>query len=75
MFQAAFHLQYSGARAENSNPLGSVSTRPALHQLDGDIVLYTKRQDWLSVHRLLLLRNLINQVYFLQNRAFGDVRI
>lgn len=62
IFQAAFHVQYNNIKSGDCAPFSSSAVKQAIHHLDGDIQLLAKRQDWISVHRLLLTRNLIAQV-------------
>ena len=61
-FQAAFHFQYGGPPGRG-DPSKAGSVREACQPLDQEILLLSQRQDWLKVYRLLLLRNLMQQVW------------
>ncbi|ELU05200.1 hypothetical protein CAPTEDRAFT_227162 [Capitella teleta] len=59
--RAAFHVQYSDIKSLTSNPFGSSTVRNAVQFLEDHILSLAKRQNWTSVHRKLLLRDLILQ--------------
>lgn len=75
--QAAFHFQFGGPE-DQSNPYSISNLRRAFYQIDHTILMAAQRQDWLTVHRWLLTKNLMSQVqnvYYQEQKLYHPEKI
>lgn len=61
ILQAAFHYQ-NGGPTNGGDPMNATNVRQAQQFLDRMISVSKDRCDWMTVHRGLLLKSLMNQV-------------
>lgn len=61
LFQAAFHYQNGGPK-QGVNPMTGPNVKNAVRHLDYMMTASKIRCEWMTVHRALLLKSLIQQV-------------